>query len=108
MTDYLIRTGKDGMVTDLLELDEEDECDCCQIDCDKCEQLEAAMLAIISSLREEIGMLKARVADLEKRPMLESEPLFPPWVVTCNTTSQIDPDMLSKTITNSIYKAMRT
>ena len=107
MTDYLIRTGKDGMVTDLLELDEENESHLSD-KCYDCEQLEAAMLAIISGLREEIGMLKARVGELEKRPMLESEPLFPPWVVTCNTTSQIDPDMLSKTITNSIYKAMRT
>ena len=82
MTDYLIRTGKDGMVTDLLELDEENESHLSD-KCYDCEQLEAAMLAITSSLREEIGMLKARVADLEKRPTLTAEPLMPyreaPW-----------------------------
>ena len=107
MKEFLIRVGDDGMVTDLLELDEGNE-SYLSDKCYDCEQLEAAMLAIISGLREEIGMLKMRVSELEKRPMLEAEPLFPPWVVTCNTTSQIDPDMLSKTITNSIYKAMRT
>ena len=91
MTNYLIRTGKDGMVTDLVELGEEDMSD----ECDGCDQLEAAMLAIISSLREEIGMLKARVSELEKKPLV-AEPLrdipdnaFPafdhltrPWTIT--------------------------
>ena len=105
MKEYFVATDDNGRVVALEAVgDFSDELE----DCDKCEQLEAAMLAIIQGLREEIGMLKARVGELEKRPMLESEPLFPPWVVTCNTTSQIDPDMLSKTITNSIYKAMRT
>ena len=74
MTDYLIRTGKDGMVTDLMELGEDEpaECDgdcaCCPIDCDKCDQLEAAMLAIIQGLREKMAMLECRITYLEKKP----------------------------------------
>ena len=98
MTDYLIRTGEDGMVTDLLELDEENESHLSD-KCYDCEQLEAAMLAIISSLREEINVLKARVGDLEKRPTLTAEPLMPyreaPWAS--------EPDWLPK-----IYFTCRT
>ena len=114
MTDYLIRTGEDGMVTDLMERGEDEpaecdgDCDCCPIDCDKCDQLEVVMVAFMKDFREKLAVLERRIEQLENRPILEAESLFPPWVVTCNTTSQIDPDMLSKTITNSIYKAMRT
>ena len=107
MTDYLIRAGKDGMVTDLLELDEENESHLSD-KCYDCEQLEAVMVAFMKDFREKLAVLERRIEQLENRPILEAESLFPPWVVTCNTTSQIDPDMLSKTITNSIYKAMRT
>ena len=71
MKEYLIRVGDDGMVTDLLGLEEDEGMQAEELDpCDECQQLEAAMLAIISGLREEIGMLKARVRDLEKGKQL--------------------------------------
>ena len=95
MTDYLIRTGKDGMVTDLMELGEDEpaecdgDCDCCPIDCDKCDQLEAVTLEMIKSLNERLSRAEKRIADLEARPMLEAEPLYPafdhlvrPWIIT--------------------------
>ena len=105
MTDYLIRTGKDGMVTDLMELGEDEpaECDgdcaCCPIDCDKCDQLEAVTLEMIKSLNERLARVEKKIADLEARPMLEAEPLMPyrdtQWVS--------EPDWLPK-----IYFTCRT
>ena len=96
MKEYFVATDDNGRVVTLEAVgDFSDELE----DCDKCEQLEAAMLAIISGLREEIGMLKARVGELEKRPTLTAEPLIPcreaPWAS--------EPDWLPK-----IYFTCRT
>ena len=95
MKEYFVATDDAGRVVTLEAVgdfsEELEECDCCPIDCDKCEQLEAALLAIIQGLREEIGMLKARVSDLEKKPSSETitYPIYPyinddpqPWTVT--------------------------
>ena len=65
MTDYLIRTGKDGMVTDLLELDEENESHLSD-KCYDCEQLEAVMVAFMKDFREKLAALEKRIGDLEK------------------------------------------
>ena len=95
MKEYLVRIDDNGVITEFTEMGEDDDCDRCY----DCEQLEAAMLAIISSLREEIGMLKMRVSELEKRPTLTAEPLMPyreaPWAS--------EPDWLPK-----IYFTCRT
>lgn len=68
MTDYLIRTGKDGMVTDLMELGEEEHESCLSDKCYDCEQLEAAMLAIIGSMRDEMVLMGRRISALENKP----------------------------------------
>lgn len=106
MTDYLIRTGKDGMVTDLMELGEDEPAEC---DGDKCDQLEAATVAMIKSLNERLTQAENRlekaylwIADLERelrsRPMPCvypcTEPVTPPWTVTYHTTA--DPDLVDK------------
>ena len=88
MTDYLIRTGKDGMVTDLLELDEENE-SYLSDECDDCKQLEAAMLAIVHGLREKIAMLESRITYLEKQPV-QVVPMQP-YYVPSSAPSTADP-----------------
>ena len=65
MTNYLIRTGKDGMVTDLVELGEEEHESCLSDKCYDCEQLEAALLAIIQSQNEKLRQMESRIRRLE-------------------------------------------
>ena len=88
MKEYFVATDDNGRVVTLEELgdfsDELEECDC-----DKCDQLEAAMLAIIQGLREKIAMLECRMTYLEKQPV-QVVPMQP-YYVPAPAPSTTDP-----------------
>ena len=78
------------------------ETDRCPIDCDKCEQLEAATVAMIKSLNERLTQAEnrlekayLRIADLEREPRGIpipyvypcTEPVTLPWTVTYHTST---------------------
>lgn len=64
------------------------------IDSCDCKQLEAVTVAMIKSLNERLVRAEKKIKDLEARPVLEAEPLYPHWTVTYHTTA--DPDLVDK------------
>ena len=85
MKEYLLRI--DGEMADIEPLSGES----CQDRCYEVEELEAVMVAMIKTLREEIQGLKGRITELEGRPYITitGSSTFP---YTYNPNPEVDPN----------------